>query len=80
MTMSEQIQGYKLIFEKSSNGYACYSPDIPGCIAAADTLAETEKLMHEAIEFHFKGLRADGDPIPQPSTIITEYTPLATPA
>lgn len=61
---------YQLVFEKSSTGYAAYSPDIPGCIAAAGTLAETEKLMREAIHFHLSALRAEGYPIPQPSTII----------
>ena len=36
-------------------------PDLPGCVAAAPTLDETEKLIREAIAFHLEGIREDGD-------------------
>lgn len=38
----------------------------PSCIATDATVAETESLIHEAIEFHLEGLKADGLPIPHP--------------
>lgn len=60
---------YAVIFEKSSTGYGAYSPDLPGVIATGRTLAETRKRMQEAMEFHLRGMRADGDPIPEPSHI-----------
>jgi predicted RNase H-like HicB family nuclease len=59
---------YVAIYEKTNTGYSCYAPDLPGCIAAADDLAETKALMERAIEMHLAGLREDGDPIPAPST------------
>jgi predicted RNase H-like HicB family nuclease len=59
---------YAVIYEKSGNGYAAYVPDLPGCIAAGDTLAEVADLMHTAIEMHLEGMREDGEPIPAPST------------
>jgi len=34
--------------------------------------AETARLIREAIEFHLEGLRADGTPIPPPSTALQE--------
>ena len=57
---------YAVVIEKTGNGYSAYVPDIPGCIAAADTLAETEDLIREAVTWHLQMLREDGDPIPQP--------------
>jgi predicted RNase H-like HicB family nuclease len=59
---------YAVIYEKSGNGYAAYVPDLPGCIAAGDTLEEVADLMHTAIEMHLEGMREDGEPIPAPST------------
>jgi predicted RNase H-like HicB family nuclease len=47
-------------------------PDLPGCVAAGDTVAEVEREIREAIRFHIEGLRADGLAIPEP-TSIAEY-------
>ena len=35
---------YVAIIEKTGNAYSAYLPDLPGCIASGDTLAETEGL------------------------------------
>ena len=43
-----------------------------GCIATGATVAETESLIREAIEFHIEGLKSDGLPIPLPSSQV-EY-------
>jgi predicted RNase H-like HicB family nuclease len=59
---------YAVILEKSRTGYSAYVPDLPGCVAAAASLEETEKLIREAIEFHLEGIREDGDEIPAPTT------------
>jgi predicted RNase H-like HicB family nuclease len=63
---------YAVLFEKTDTGYSAYVPDLPGCIAAGDTLEDTAQLMREAIGFHLDGMREDGDPIPEPRTI-AEY-------
>ena len=63
---------YAVLFEKTETGYSAYVPDLPGCIAAGDTLQETERLMRDAIEFHLDGMREDGEPIAEPTTI-AEY-------
>lgn len=57
---------YLVILEGMDGSYSAYSPDLPGCIAAADTRAETLELMREAIAFHLQGLREDSQPIPPP--------------
>jgi len=61
---------YAVVIEKGENGYGAYVPDLPGCIAAADTKEEIKILIHEAIEFHIEGLKEDGEPIPKPASSI----------
>ena len=57
---------YAIVVEEGDTSYGAYVPDVPGCVAAAETRAEVMKLIKEAIELHLDGLRADGEPIPQP--------------
>jgi len=61
---------YAVIIEKGDDGYGAYVPDLPGCIAAADTKEEVKKLIQEAIEFHIEGLKEDGMPVPAPASSI----------
>ena len=63
---------YAIVIEKDPANYAAYVPDLPGCIATGATVAETESLIREAIEFHLEGLKEDGIPIPPPSSQV-EY-------
>ncbi len=65
---------YAVIFEKSSTGYGAYVPDLPGCVAVGATLDATTKLIREAIALHLQGMREDGDPIPEPSTVADYVT------
>ena len=60
---------YAVIFEKSETGYGAYVPDLPGCVATADTMDEIRQLIHEAIKLHLVDMRATGQSIPQPSSI-----------
>jgi predicted RNase H-like HicB family nuclease len=60
---------YVVIYEQTATGYSAYAPDLPGCIAAAKSLEETEALMQGAIEMHLAGLREDGDNVPIPTTV-----------
>ena len=59
---------YAVVIEKTGNGYSAYLPDLPGCIAAGDTLEETESLIQEAVTYHLVMLRENGDPVPEPQT------------
>jgi len=67
---------YLIIIEPTETGFSAYSPDIPGCIATAETEAETRSLMHEAISFHLEGIADAGEPIPV-SHSIAEYVEVA---
>jgi predicted RNase H-like HicB family nuclease len=57
--------------EPTPSGLSAYAPDLPGCVATGPTQADIERTMREAIEFHLEGLRADGNPPPAPSTLVT---------
>jgi len=60
---------YPIVIEHvPGSNYSAYVPDLPGCVATADTLEEIKQLMREGIEFHLEGMRKDGDPIPEPTT------------
>ncbi|HKI65402.1 MAG TPA: type II toxin-antitoxin system HicB family antitoxin [Burkholderiales bacterium] len=63
---------YAVVIEKGKGNYSAYVPDLPGCVAVGDTIEETEREIQEAIEFHLEGMRADGQPIPEPSSRV-EY-------
>jgi predicted RNase H-like HicB family nuclease len=39
-----------VIIEKGQSSYGAYSPDVPGCVAVADTREDVEHLMKEALE------------------------------
>lgn len=57
---------FAVVIEKTSNGYSAYVPDLPGCVAAGDTIEETEDLMRGAIAMHVEDMRERGEPIPEP--------------
>ena len=59
---------YVVIIEATGNGYSAYLPDLPGCVAAADTREETETLIREAVTYHLEMLRETGDHSPAPRT------------
>lgn len=63
---------YVIIIEKAGENHSAYVPDLPGCIAAADTYEETERLIREGIAIYLDELRAAGQPIPPPTTRATE--------
>ena len=59
---------YLIILEPTNTGFSAYSPDLDGCVAAADDRDETIALMQEAIAFHLEGLAEEGLPIPTPQS------------
>ena len=61
---------YAVIIEKGPESYGAYVPDLPGCVAAADTREEIMSLIQEAMEFHIEGLKQEGLPVPAPSSAV----------
>ncbi|BCX89183.1 hypothetical protein MIN45_P1553 [Methylomarinovum tepidoasis] len=63
---------YTVIIERGEQGYGAYVPDLPGCIAVADSREEVMRLIREAIPFHIEGLKDAGQPVPQPSCDVVQ--------
>ncbi|MCC6679641.1 MAG: type II toxin-antitoxin system HicB family antitoxin [Phycisphaeraceae bacterium] len=63
---------YAIVIESGPNNYSAYVPDLPGCVATGQSVDEVRDNLRQAIVMHLEGLRADGEPIQQPSTA-TEY-------
>ena len=61
---------YAIIIEQTRNGYSAYVPDLPGCVAAADSYEDTDKLIREAVVVHLESLQVYGDSIPEPQTSV----------
>ena len=59
---------YLVVLEKGPSSYGAYVPDLPGCVAAADSKDEVLTLIKDAIEFHLEGLKEGGEPIPSPAS------------
>jgi predicted RNase H-like HicB family nuclease len=47
---------YAIVIEKACGNYAAYVPDLPGCVAAGETVGVVQGEIREAIRFHIEGL------------------------
>jgi len=63
---------YAVVIERAAGNYSAYVPDLPGCVATGETVAAVEDEIRDAIRFHIEGLRSDGLPVPEPSSL-AEY-------
>jgi len=67
---------YPIVIERTGTGFSAYSPDVPGCAAAGDTVDETRRNFREALSAHFEAMREIGDPVPEPSSSV-DYVDVA---
>lgn len=75
--MKSNVKKYAIVVERAGKNFAAYVPDLPGCIATGKTPKETERLLREAIALHVAGMREDGVPVPQPSSVVDYVEVLA---
>ena len=54
---------YAIVIEKADRNYSAYVPDLPGCVATGGTVADVEAEIRETIRFHIEGLKEDGLPV-----------------
>jgi len=59
---------YIVVVQHGGTSWGAHVPDLPGCVAVAETRAEVLQLIREAIEFHIEGLKQEGSPVPPPSS------------
>ena len=59
---------YTAVIEQTGNGYSAYVLDLPGCIAAGDTFAETEELIRQGVVYHLEEMIDYGEVVPEPTS------------
>ena len=57
---------YTVVIENGPTSYGAQAPDLPGCVAVAETREEVCALISEAIELYVEALDEDGLPVPEP--------------
>ncbi len=57
---------YLVVIEQGQSSFGAYVPDLPGCVAAAESREEVATLIHEAIELHIEDLKSQGKQVPGP--------------
>ena len=60
---------YAIVIDKANGNFSAYVPDLPGCVATGDSVKAVEGEICEAIRFHIDGLKTDGLPVPEPTSI-----------
>ncbi len=55
---------YTVILEKGPNSWGASVPDLPGCVAAAETKQEVIDLITEAVPLHLEALKESRRRIP----------------
>lgn len=58
---------YKVVLEREAKSWGAHVPDLPGCVAVAESRAEVVDLIQEAVALHIEGLRQQGSPVPTPT-------------
>ena len=66
--MTQPVKEYAVVYERTENNWSAYSPDVPGCIATGNTRDDVERNFREALEFYLEGLKAEGLPLPEPTS------------
>ncbi len=57
---------YMVVIEKGDTSYGAHVPDLPGCVAVAESKEEVVRLIQEAIKLHIEDLKDQGLAVPQP--------------
>jgi predicted RNase H-like HicB family nuclease len=58
-----------IMHKDATSDFGVSFPDFPGCISAGSTLEEARANAEEALAFHIEGMAADGEVIPEPTTL-----------
>jgi predicted RNase H-like HicB family nuclease len=58
-----------LIHKEADSDFGVSFPDFPGVVTAGKSLDDARAMAEEALAFHIEGLVADGEAIPEPSSL-----------
>ena len=59
---------YTAVFERGSDGYYVFFPDLLGCISAGDTMQDAAGNAEVALALHISGMIDDGEMLPVPTS------------
>ena len=71
------MTGYAVVIEGSGDAYSAYVPELPGCVAAGESVDAVEWLIRDAIRLHVATLQFHGKPVPSPATTAVRVVELA---
>jgi len=57
---------YLVVVEQGETSWGAHVPDLPGCVAVADTKPEVVELIRDAVDLHLDMLKRSGSEIPKP--------------
>ena len=57
---------YAVVIERGPTSFGAHVPDLPGCVASAETREEVYALIREAIQLYIEALEEDGLTVPEP--------------
>ena len=60
-----------IIHKASDSDFGVSFPDFPGCVSAGRDLDDARAMAGEALALHLAGMEADGDTLPEPSSLET---------
>ena len=59
---------YAVVIERGPTSFGAHVPDLPGCVASAETREEVYALIRDAIQLYVEALEEEGLPIPEPQS------------
>jgi predicted RNase H-like HicB family nuclease len=59
---------YMVVVEHGNTSWGAHVPDLPGCIAVAETREKVVDLIRRSIALHIDELKQRGLPVPKPSS------------
>jgi predicted RNase H-like HicB family nuclease len=67
-----KFYSFQIVIEKEAEdeGYAAYSPTLPGCFSNGRTIEEAKRNIRQAIEQHLESLLAHAVDIPQNDRVV----------
>jgi predicted RNase H-like HicB family nuclease len=66
ITKRLEIKKYIAVID---NNFGVVFPDFDGCVSVGKDLNDAINMAQEALEFHVKGMREDGEELPEPKTL-----------
>ena len=61
----QETSNILVILEKTDSGYSAYLPELPGCIATAESLRDIKGIVRDSVVFHLEGLDMEMEEIPE---------------